>query len=214
MINLPSVTLLAVSSIRISETIMALLYCCEGINFNSVKLISHEIPKTLPSNIKFEQCRKINNILDYNQIVFKELYPYVKTSHCLLIQYDGWVIHPELWDDSWLDYDFCGAPWPIVEGHYLTLTGERIRVGNGGISLRSRNLLELPEKYHLSLVQDRGYYNEDGNICVYWRKEFLEHGIKYAPVEVAARFSYENSVPENIGLKTFAFHKHITKENL
>jgi len=37
----------------------------------------------------------------------------------------------------------------------------------------------------------------------------LENGIKYAPIEVAAKFSYENDVPENKDIKDFfGFHKH------
>jgi hypothetical protein len=37
----------------------------------------------------------------------------------------------------------------------------------------------------------------------------LENGIKYAPIEVAAKFSYENDVPENMHIKEFfGFHRN------
>ena len=137
---------------------------------------------------------------------------YVPTSHCLLIQYDSCIINPELWDDSWLQYDYIGAPWPYKDDAYIIdETGEHIRVGNGGFSLRSKKLLDAPERFNLRLTHKQGYYNEDSNICEYHRKELLALGIKYAPIEVAAKFSYENDVPENKDTKTFGFHKNLPR---
>ena len=72
-IDLPEVTLIAVSSIRIHETILALQRSYRDINFAEVKLITHEKPINLPSDIKYEQCNPINNILDYNNLVFSGL---------------------------------------------------------------------------------------------------------------------------------------------
>ena len=208
-VNLPNVTLIAVSSIKIHETISALLKSCEYINFADVKLISHEMPKILPSNIKFEQCPKLNCINDYNLYVFTYLGRHVQTSHCLLIQYDSWVLRSDLWDNSWLQFDYLGAPWPWKEKDYLSVDGkEHIRMGNGGFSLRSKKLLDLPLQHNIPLTCDRGYWNEDGNICVYHRDRFLQLGIKYAPLEVACRFSFENEIPENKNIDTFGFHKN------
>jgi len=43
----------------------------------------------------------------------------------------------------------------------------------------------------------------------------LENGINYPPVEVAARFSYENPVPENDygNISTFGFHRYISNKD-
>ena len=38
---------------------------------------------------------------------------------------------------------------------------------------------------------------------------FLEQGIKYAPVDIAVRFSQENRVPEANGILPFGFHYHL-----
>ena len=54
-IQLPDVTLIAVSSIKIPETILALQKSYKGIDFGAVKLISHECPKELPEEIQFEE---------------------------------------------------------------------------------------------------------------------------------------------------------------
>ena len=37
----------------------------------------------------------------------------------------------------------------------------------------------------------------------------IEEGCKFPPIEVAARFSYETSVPENQGLTPFGFHLNL-----
>lgn len=206
--NIPDVTLIAISSIEIAKTIQALQKCCEKIEFGSVKLLSDKKPFNLPQNIIFEPCPKINDIMDFNHYVFRDFGQHVTTSHCLMVQFHAWVVRPELWDDAWLQYDYIGAPWAYSDDAYIAPGGEHVRVGNGGFSLRSKKLLDLPKKYNIQLTHDRGYWNEDGNICVYHREKFLELGIHYAPVEVAAKFAYENPVPENQGVKPFGFHRN------
>lgn len=208
-IQLSDVTLLTVTSIEIEKAIKALEKSREKIDFGVVKLVSHEKPDNLPGDIVFKKCQPINNATTYSAIVFNRLTEYVDTEYCLLIQYDSWVIHPELWDDNWFKYDYIGAPWQYKEDAYICYdTGEHVRVGNGGFSLRSKKVMSTPWVYQLPLLQEQGWYNEDGNICVYHRKKMLHLGIKYAPLEIATKFSYENPVPENIGLKTFGFHKN------
>ena len=209
-IQLPDVTLLTVTSIEIEKAIAALEKSREKIDFGEVKLISHEKPDGLPPDINFEQCQPINNATTYSAVIFSRLTEYVDTDYCLLIQYDSWVINPELWNDEWLQYDYIGAPWAIKDDAYICHdTGEHVRVGNGGFSLRSKKIMNAPLIYQLPLLQEQGWYNEYGNIAVYWRKKMLHLGVKYAPVEVAARFSYENPVPENYGIKPFGFHKNM-----
>ena len=215
-INLPDVTLIAVSSIKITETIDALQKSYKEIDFGAVKLISHERPDGLLKEIEFEKCSKINDIMDFNYLAFSDLEKYIQTSHALLIQYHAYIINPACWNNDWLQYDYIGAPWRWQEKSYLTDDSEHIRVGNGGFSLRSKKLLEMPQKLELQLEQRQGYWNEDGNICVYHRSKFLGEGIKYAPVEIAAKFSYENPMSENnFGkMKSFGFHKNMSPWNI
>ena len=56
-----------------------------------------------------------------------------------------------------------------------------------------------------------GSYNEDGNICVHNRHLFEKHGVKFAPGEVAVRFSQELEVPESQGIVPFGFHCYLPK---
>ena len=50
-----------------------------------------------------------------------------------------------------------------------------------------------------------GYFNEDGVLCVYHRAELEHHGIRFAPVELAALFSLEIECPDS-RRDTFGFH--------
>ena len=210
-IEVPDVTLVAVDCTnRIEETIKALQICAKKINFGNAVLLRHEKPKNLPSFIIYKKIAKIKNIDEYNFFMFLELYKYFNTTHCLTIQDHALIINPELWDNNWLKWDWIGAPWEIRENSYIANNGERIRQGNGGFSLRSKKICSLPSKMGWELREERGFYNEDGNFTVYWRKEMLKQGIKYAPLEVAAKFSYENPVGENNfgNTKTFGFHRN------
>jgi Protein of unknown function (DUF5672) len=206
MLKIPNTTLIAVSSVKIEATIFALQASTAGIEFESVKLVTHDKPKDLPGSITYEQCPKINNLDEYSKFVIYDLTKHVETAHCLLIQHDGFVLRPEKWENEFLNWDYIGAPWKVSPDSYIDRHGEHIRVGNGGFSLRSKNLLEIPSKFSMPFLEERGFYNEDGNICVYNRDFLLSHGIKYAPVEVASRFSKESYIPEYANMETFGFH--------
>ena len=206
---LKDVTLLAYSSHEVPQTILSLQKCTEGLDFAEIKLLSHEKPDDLPENILYEFAPEINDINDFNQYMFLELGKHVNTSHVLYVQAHAWILHPELWDNEWLQYDYIGASWNIIPNTYIANNGEIARNGNGGFSLRSKHLLDLPKKMGWYLREEQGWKNEDGQICCYWRKEMLENGVKYAPVEVATRFAYENTVPENIGITPFGYHRNL-----
>lgn len=208
MLKLENITIIAVSSIKIDETIYALMESTKKIQFNAIKLISHMLPKALPNNIIFEECPYIDNIDKYSQYIMYDLNKHIQTNYCLLIQHDGYILRPEKWDNIFLEYDYIGAPWPIKDNAYRTKLGEHVRVGNGGFSLRSKKLLDFPVKYDIPFLQEQGFYNEDGNLCVYNRDKLLELGIKYAPIEVAVKFSHETTMDENRNIESFGFHRN------
>lgn len=208
-IQLPDVTLIAISSIKIPETIQSLQESCKGIDFAEVKLVTHKFPENMPNDIQYVECEYVDSIMEYNKQCFFHLASYVSTSHCLLVQYDSWITNPDLWDNDWLQYDYIGAPWAYKEDAYICHDlKEHVRVGNGGFSLRSKKILQAPLMYGLRLLQEQGYYNEDGNICVYHRKRLLQEGIKYAPLDVACKFSFETPILENYSVPSFGFHKN------
>jgi len=207
-INLPDVTLLAISSIEIPATIKALQISAEKINFAKIVLVSDVKPDDLPDNIEYKYYPKITNTHEFDVFAVEHLGEYFDTSHVLMVQYHGYVIHPELWDDDWLKYDFIGALWPERPEFISVSTNTMVRVGNGGFSLRSKKLYDTVEKLGLKCVYDRGYSNDDGLLNSYYRKTLIENGINYPLPEAVAKFSYENLVPENVGLQTFGFHRY------
>jgi hypothetical protein len=227
MIDLSDVTLVAFDNTpKVEETIKALYTSMGGIKYGSVKLITSE---EHIANYKFklesegiqleESVIKVNNYNDYNYYVIYKLNEHIKTSHCLLIQSDGFVIFPEKWDNSWLEYDYIGAPWELSENAYIDPWGSHHRVGNGGFSLRSKKLLEIPNKVEIPWETNNSdfywmppgvvNYHEDGNICVHNRHIYIENGCKFAPVKVAVKFSQEARISECDGIVPFGFHYNL-----
>jgi hypothetical protein len=213
LISLPNVTLLAVSSIEIPATIKALQISSEKINFAKIVLVSDVKPDNLPDSIEYAYYPKITCSHDFDVFAIEHLGEYFDTSHVLLVQYHGFVIHPELWDNEWLKFDFIGAGWEQRKEFISLSTGTMVRVGNGGFSLRSKKLYDTMKKLGLKCVYDRSFSNDDGLINSLFRKTLLENGINYPTVEVAARFSYENPIPENIGVIPFGFHRYLPPWN-
>lgn len=144
----------------------------------------------------------------WNRKIIYELTNYVQTPFAFLFHADGYPINPDCWRDEWLLYDYIGAPWPLPRDNfsYLDDQGRLQRVGNS-VSLRSKKLLDAPTSLNLPWKSYYGYTNEDGFLCCHNRSILESHGIRYAPLEEAVRFSKEHSIPENEGVKTFAFHQ-------
>jgi hypothetical protein len=104
---------------------------------------------------------------------------YFESSHVLVIQWDSFVTHPQLWSDDFLRYDYIGPVWP----HH-----PKTPVGNGGFSLRSKKLLNV--------IRQPGFikkHPEDYCICAD-NKDFLERkDIRIAPVNIAEQFAVERT---------------------
>ena len=205
---LPDVTLTAVTSVKVGPTIMALLYSMREIEFGDVLLITHRRPFLLPRGIHYRHIRKLKEINDFNHAMIYEVGAYIGTKFMLLIHYDGFVVNPQSWDDEFLKYDYIGSPFPrpVDDFSYRDVDGHICRVGNS-VSIRSKRLMELPEKAKIPFEADHGFFNEDGFICCKNRHLFLKAGMKYAPLEVAARFGRERELPEHAGVEPFVFHK-------
>lgn len=216
MIRIPTVTLVSVSSVDVRRTLGALSQSMRGIEFAKVLLISHEKPPLMNPRIAFQATRRLSSIDDYNRFMLYQLWQYIETSHCLVVQADGYVLQPRSWRPEFLDYDYIGAPWPLKPDAYIDPFGNHQRVGNGGFSLRSRRLLEVPQHHHVEWeVNANDFYrhmgaglrSEDGNICVHNRHVYEAAGCVFAPVEIAALFSIETPLPEHQGVQPFGYHK-------
>lgn len=144
-------------------------------------------------NFPFEIVKidKINSKEEYSHFILKKLNDYIDTKYALVIQHDGYVLDGNQWDDDFLKYDYIGAPWLYIDGR---------NVGNGGFSLRSKTLLSMTANDDMILP----LHPEDDAICRTYRQYLEKKGdIKFAPEELADKFSYELREPIQ---PTFGFH--------
>ena len=187
-----NITLVAIDFKTHDLTRRALEICLDRIDPGEVIVVSDQ--NILPGSTWVEH-EPTESFSEYNLLMMKGIASVVDTSHALYVQYDGMIWDKELWDDRFLDYDYIGAPWPWEP--------EGRNVGNGGFSLRSKKLLDACTDPAIQLTAARNFIAEDSVIAID-NREYLEktHGIKFAPTEVANRFSFELGEPR----RSWGFH--------
>ncbi len=192
MIQLPTITVVAVTTKDYGKTIEALLKTLEIITPKQVLYFS-DVPYFGDPRITHILINPFRSVEDYNHFIFKRLGDHLpEDGHVLVVQHDGMPCDGSAWDDDFLKYDYIGAPWTYTDGR---------NVGNGGFSLRSNRLHKV-----LQNQQFEHYSPEDEKICRYYRQTLeKEFGIVFAPDSVAHRFSYEMHRPWQ---KTFGFHNY------
>lgn len=99
---------------------------------------------------------------------------FIRTPYMMYFQDDGFILEPSLWEPEFLNYDFIGAPWS--DG----------LVGNSGFSIQSLGFL-----WAMGQIPWDGKDGYDWFYCRTQREAMLKLGIRFAPTEVAARFSSE-----------------------
>ncbi len=182
--QLKDTTLVCADCKNYSAALRSMSICASQIKFNEKIFFTDQIFS--PFVVKIE---KINSVQDYSRFIFKEMFKHIKTKYILVCQHDGFIINPSSWDDIFYRYDYIGAPW----------SHRKWRVGNGGFSFRSLKL-------HKILSQDRfsRVHPEDSAICTVYRSVLEnEYQIKFAPYEVAEKFSIEGNI---IRGSPFGFH--------
>jgi hypothetical protein len=172
--DLLDITLIGVDCIDLDRLKRAADICQKDFHFGKVVLLS---------SIKDDDPRviwipEIKSIEEYSEFCIKEMCKFVNTSHALIFQYDGFILNPSAWHDEFLTYDYIGSPW-----HHMGF----VSVGGGGFSLRSRRLLDFISKNYEKIGGK--LHPEDLWICSTARHFLEKEGIKFAPVEVANRFS-------------------------
>ena len=208
--KLKNITLISITSIDIESAANALLISSEHCDFGAIKLLSPSKPKNLHSSIEHIVIPPIV-FFGYSKIMIEELHKFVDTEFCLIVQADGFVINPGIWSNQFLEYDYIGAPWPDVVGVYNSSFNRmelgKNRVGNGGFSLRSKKLLDICSRINFDQL-DFPIKSEDLIICHYLYGDMLKAGIKFAPFDIAKKFSIESLIEsqyDNLG-SSFGFH--------
>ena len=210
--NLSQITLVCIEGTEkennIRDAVNALKISSSVLSFKEIIILSPTPPVELPENIKYYKINKLTWV-EYNQFVVSELHKYINTEYCLLIQSDGFILNPHLWDDRFLEYDYIGHAFNFIKCPFqIKGVDEQVvakkgvqglnRVGNGGFSFRSKKLLnataEIPHKC------EKG---EDAFICNDHYDFLVEKGIKFSPVEIADLFAKDYAEYNN---DTFGFH--------
>lgn len=206
-IYLPNVTLVAADCVDIDRIFEAAEKCQEKIEFASLKIFSSIRPQS--TGFVYRDTFFIDPIKtkeEYSWWIMKELAKYITTSHVLIFQHDGYVLNPSAWDDEWLQYDYIGAPWHFGDPKHP--------VGNGGFSLRSKKLMDIvanhPDIYPMNEAGVSFQKEEDHVIArIFGEMLTKQYGIKFAPIEVAEKFSIEAygvKPPGNKYNGQFGFH--------
>jgi len=181
MLNLDNVTLLCVETRDPDLAHWAIEKCLRETRFSKVVLLTNtDLVKDKRKDIEYVQAPIIRTTKDYSDLLLTGINQYIVGSHVLVIQWDSFITHPNLWRDEFLEYDYIGPVWP----HH-----PKTPVGNGGFSLRSVKLLQAIQ--HTNFVKR---HPEDYCICSD-NRDFLEKkcGIHFAPPEVAEQFAVERS---------------------
>lgn len=187
--KLNNVSLICVDCYSYGGAVAAIKKSLQQIQFERVLFLTDI--KLKIEGVEVVNIPPIRSKREYSNFIVKELYKYIPTEYFCLIQADGYIIDGEQWDDVNFNYDYIGASW--IYDH------ER-QVGNGGSSFRSKRLHEILGTDDEIIV----LHPEDQSICIIY-KFYLEekYGIKFAPVEVADKYSYELKTPVQ---PTFSFH--------
>lgn len=208
--KLENVTLISITSIDIGSAANALLISSEHCDFAKIKLLSPSKPENLHSSIEHITIPPID-FIGYSKFMIEELHRFVDTEFCLIVQADGFIINPSIWSKQFLEYDYIGAPWPDEVGVHnasfdrMEMGGNR--VGNGGFSLRSKKLLDVCSQIQFDQL-DLPIKSEDLIVCHYLYNEMLDAGIKFAPLDIAKKFSIElwiENQSDNLA-SSFGFH--------
>jgi hypothetical protein len=134
MLNLSNVTLLCVETRDPELAHWAIDRCLIGTRFAKVVLITNvDLVKNKRLDIEYAQAPIIKSTKDYSDLLLTRIDQYVEGSHVLVIQWDSFITHPNLWQNQFLAYDYIGPVW---------IHHPETPVGNGGFSLRSVKLLQ------------------------------------------------------------------------
>lgn len=189
MLDLSNISLIAVGSTKIQETIKALDICCSHAKFKDITFFTDSILNH--DTYKIVNIEKMNSIRDYDKFIIKQLPYLIDSDYCLTIHWDGFIVNIDSWTDAFLKYDYIGAPWPWYNNV----------CGNGGFCLKSKKFL-----HYQKLLANTIDINDPDDVllCIRYRKYFLLNDCKYAPPSIAYKFSteYGNYTINN----SFGFH--------
>lgn len=192
-LSLP-ITLLAIDTFAPNITLNALVACRREVTFKRVVMVCRRGVSLVLGDrdgIHPEPVDVSNDRVEREKLLIFHMHEFFDTSHCLHVEHDARIANPLAWRDEWLQYDFIGAPWPYPydEDGFPPCNATNC-VGNYGFALISRRFCKAVAS--VAQPTDREARISDAYICRTLRPALEDLGIKFAPEEVAERFSCEN----------------------
>lgn len=194
-LNLPDVTLVMIETRCHQLARMAIEDSIRQVDFADVLIFTDRAAQIQIPGATYIAVEDWPEKIGWAQCFWHTIPPYIRTSHILLIQWDSWVIDPDMWQDHFLAHDYIGAPWWYADG---------LNVGNSGFNLRSKRLIDF-----LSVNRDQYPCNtwcEDDLLSRKYRPRIeATTDMRWANQELALRFAFEcvRGSPED---HHFGFH--------
>lgn len=194
MLKLPDVTLVLIETREHDLAELALQDCERLVDFGEVLVFTDRPSQFLRADRRVVTVPDWPNKMGWSRCFWYEVAQEVRTSHALGIQWDSWVVAPEMWTDEFLEYDYVGAPWWYNDG---------MNVGNGGFCLRSTRFMRYVRKHRAQfpVITDL----DDDLYCRHYRPTLQQAGFEWAPEMIAKDFAFETSRPEP-KQRHFGFH--------
>lgn len=179
-LDLPQVTLCAVTSVNVAATVRALEVSAAQVGFARILLLTDAQVCPVHPAITVVPIAPLRSSAAYSNFLLTQLADHVRTSHCMIAQWDGHLLDARRWNPAFLDYDYIGASWPqFDDGH---------DVGNGGFSLRSRRLMDLCRAPEFVPI-----HPEDVAVARTNREWLERQGMRFAPRALADAFAAERA---------------------
>lgn len=182
-LSLPDVTLVAVDTVCHDLTFLAIDECIKRVKFGDVKIFMN---KTSPDVIEINRFDEPQDGIDFS---YYRLPKYIRTSHCLFIQWDSWVIDTSMWNPEFLNYDYIGSPWWY----------DLFNVGNSGFCMKSKSLMDYMLNHREEFPMSGA---EDDLLCRHYQPRLP---FKWATTELAHDFAFERT-RASVDSKHFGFH--------
>lgn len=199
--NLSNVDIITVNCTDPIEGIKAIRHCCKSFKFGRMILFTDQNVES--EGIERIKINRLHSVDEYNDFILS-LNEFINNDYVMIVQDDGFIVNPSLWDWNFLNYDYIGAPWPSVEDTiWIGLQNPKIRphmdrvlplnrTGNGGFSLRSKRFLEYSNRFKTC-----DGVGEDSFLCIQNYEEAISAGLKFAPFDLALKFSHEIAFDKN-----------------
>jgi len=184
---LPTVTLVGCTARDHLETLLALQHTTKLVKVANVVFFSDVDPFQWfgsiaedIDNLTYVPCPKF---IEYHDVCIWFMTEYWKhahlmQNHILSIHHDGYPVNVKAWEPRFLDYDFIGSPWPNK------------LVGNNGFCLYSQKLLAGIKALNLPPTAE-ACHGSDKKICLVYRQQLIDFGVKFCPYDFAFKFSTE-----------------------